>query len=117
MSRPASRIGAAMYRLFICLFLFASLTFPASAADVENGRKLARQCSACHGKFGLSKDPEVPNLAGQPSLYLEKSLKDYRDGAREDRRMTLISEPLTDDDVRDLAAWFASIEFNVVTPD
>lgn len=106
-----------MYRLFICLFLSASLTAPAFAADVEKGRELARQCSACHGKLGLSKDPEVPNLAGQPSLYLEKSLKDYRDGAREDRRMTLISQPLTDMEIRDLAAWFASIEFTVVAPE
>ena len=106
-----------MFRLPVLLILSLPIAMPALAADIDNGRKLARQCSVCHGKIGVSKDPEVPNLAGQSAFYLEKSLKDYRSGAREDRRMTLIVEPLTDDQIGDLAAWFASIEFTVVAPD
>ncbi|WP_299848367.1 cytochrome c [uncultured Roseovarius sp.] len=106
-----------MCRLPVFLLVSLSVSLPAFAADIENGRKLARQCSVCHGKIGVSKDPEVPNLAGQSAFYLEKSLKDYRSGAREDRRMTLIVEPLTDEDIGDLAAWFASIEFTVVAPE
>ena len=106
-----------MSRLIVPVLAALILPFTAFAADPENGRDLARQCSVCHGKLGVSKDPEVPNLAGQPALYLEKSLKDYRSGAREDRRMTLIVEPLSDAEIRDLAAWFASIEFSVVAPE
>ncbi|PRY24429.1 cytochrome c553 [Aliiruegeria haliotis] len=86
---------------------------PTLAADLENGQKLARKCSACHGKDGLSKVPDVPNLAGQPALYLEKSLKGFRDGKREDRRMTLMAEPLTDAEIKDLAGWYASFELTV----
>ena len=103
-----------------CLALTAmTLALPGSslAADADNGRVLARQCSVCHGKTGMSTDPEVPNLAGQSALYLEKSMKDYRDGRREDRRMSLIAEPLGDEEIRDLAAWYASIEVTVIMPE
>lgn len=89
---------------------------PTWAADLDNGRILARKCSACHGKNGLARDPEVPHLAGQSALYLEKSLKGFRSGKREDRRMTLIAKPLTDSEIKDLAAWFSSFELTVVVP-
>ena len=56
------------------------VTSPSWAADIENGRKLARKCSVCHGPLGLGKDPEVPHIAGQPAFYLEKSLLDYKTG-------------------------------------
>lgn len=91
-------------------------TSQSSAADIENGRKLARKCTVCHGKLGIGKDPEVPNLAGQPAFYLEKSLVDYQTGKREDRRMTLMVKPLSKQDIKDLAAWFSSIELEVKDP-
>ena len=47
--------------------------------EALNGRKLAVQCSVCHGRDGLSKDPIAPNLAGQPALYLEKTMQQYKD--------------------------------------
>lgn len=93
------------------------LAAPAWSVDPENGRKLARQCSVCHGKNGIAKDPEVANLAGQSAFYLEKSLKDYREGIREDRRMTLIVKNLSNDDIKDLAAWFASFKITVEVPE
>jgi cytochrome c553 len=103
-----------------CCAVMAILCLTATAgaaADPENGRKLARKCSVCHGKIGLARgDPEVPNLAGQPALYLEKSLKDYRSGTREDRRMTLLAKKLTDPEIKDLAAWFSSIEITAAAP-
>lgn len=96
--------------------LFAT-TIASQASDTENGRKLARKCSACHGKIGLANDPEVPNLAGQSAFYLEKSLKNFRSGDREDRRMSLIVKSLSDEDIKDLAAWFASIEITAQPPE
>lgn len=95
--------------------LFAACLFglPVYAADAEQGKKLARQCSVCHGKLGVAKDPEVPNLAGQSAFYLEKSLQDFREGIREDRRMTLIVKRLSDEDIKDLAAWFSSFVVTV----
>jgi cytochrome c553 len=89
---------------------------PAMARDVEHGKELARKCSVCHGKQGIARDPEVPNLAGQSSLYLEKSLKAFRSGEREDRRMTIIVRKLSDDDIRDLAEWFSTFVITVERP-
>ena len=95
----------------------AALAPPARAADAEQGRVLSRQCSACHGKNGIARDPEVANLAGQSAFYIEKALKDFREGRREDRRMSLIVERLSDEDIADLAAWYASFEVEVEVPD
>ena len=92
-------------------------TTTAIAADIQNGRLLARSCSVCHGKLGIAKDPEVPHLAGQSAFYIEKSLKDYRSGSRVDRRMTLLTESMSDEQIKDLAAWFASLEITVLAPE
>ena len=75
--------------LGVCL---SSVSF---AANMANGKALSVQCSTCHGKDGLSKDPEAPNLAGLSSLYIEKSLVDYKKGSRQDRRMSLIAQGLS----------------------
>lgn len=103
-------------QLMVGFLTIGLLTSTALAANPEHGQKLARKCSVCHGKQGIAKDPEVPNLAGQSAFYLEKSLKNFRDGTREDRRMTLIVKPLSDDDIMDLAAWFASFIVTVEAP-
>ena len=87
------------------------------AADIENGKKLSSQCSVCHGKNGISKYPEAPNLAGMSSLYFEKSLVDYQKGERHDRRMSLIAQNLTLEQIKDLAAWYASFEITVKMPE
>lgn len=87
------------------------------AQETSEGQKLSRQCSACHGKLGIANDPEAPNLAGQSELYLEKSLKDFRSGARQDRRMSLIAQPLTDEQIELLAAWYSSFIVEVSAPE
>jgi len=98
--------------------LLTAIAGPVQAAgDPAAGRELSRQCSVCHGRNGLANDPEVANLAGQSAFYLEKSLKDYRSGAREDRRMTLIAQGLDETAILDLAAWYASIEVVATVPE
>ena len=79
----------------------------APAQDLEAGKILSHRCSVCHGKQGISRDPEVPHLAGQPVIYLEKSLTDFIQGNRQDRRMDLIVKSLSKEDVKALAAWYA----------
>ncbi|MEM9060426.1 MAG: cytochrome c [Pseudomonadota bacterium] len=90
---------------------------PVTANQLEEGRKLARKCSACHGKNGMSRDPEAPNLAGQSELYLEKSIKDFRDGHREDRRMTIVVKRLSNEDIKALAKWYSSFKITVEPPE
>jgi len=88
-----------------------------SPADPDNGRKLSSQCSVCHGKNGISKNPEAPHLAGMSSLYFKKSIEDYQKGNRQDRRMSLIAATLTGEQILDLAAWYESIEIEASLPE
>jgi cytochrome c553 len=67
-------------------------------------------CSACHGPDGKSVDPSYPNLAGQHESYLVKSLADYRAGRRVNAIMAPMAANLSDQDIEDLAAWYASQE-------
>lgn len=90
---------------------------PVAAADLAKGKRLARQCTVCHGRNGIARDPEVPHIAGQSEIWLEKSLKAYRSGERKDHRMVLTVKGLSDEDIRDLAAWFAAFTIEVTPPD
>jgi cytochrome c553 len=60
--------------------------------------------------------PEAPDLAGQSEIYLVKSLRDYRTGAREDDMMSIVAAPLKDQDIADLAAYFAAIPVTLGAP-
>jgi cytochrome c553 len=80
----------------------------ATAADAAAGQAKAAICAGCHGPAGISGNPLWPSLAGQKEAYLVKSLKDYRDGAREDVNMSAIAKTLSDADIDNLAAFFAA---------
>jgi cytochrome c553 len=82
---------------------------PAARADVPPGKLKSRPCSTCHGPSGLAVMPGAPNLAGQPAMYLEEQLKNFRSGVRQNEIMNLMAKPLSDQDIGDLAAWFESI--------
>ena len=89
---------------------------PAHAGDVAAGRRKALQCQTCHGLDGLSKLPEAPHLAGQPERYLVKSLEEYRRGSRSNEMMTIVVKELSDQDIADLAAYYAAIEISAKPP-
>ena len=67
-----------------------------------------QRCDRCHGLNGNSTDPRAPALAAQRLDYLEKVLHDYRTGARKSREMAAMSGVLTEMDVDNLAAHYAS---------
>jgi cytochrome c553 len=85
-------------------------------ADAQAGRAKSKMCVVCHGEFGVSLLPNAPNLAGQPEMYLAEQLKAYRSGKRANEIMSLIAKPLTDAEVADLSAWFASIAIEAKPP-
>lgn len=99
-----------MIRVMTCTALLAlSLGSTASlAGDAEAGRTKSATCAACHGPNGVSVNPLWPNLAGQKEAYLVKQIKAFRDGERTDPTMAPMVAPLTDADIDDLAAFFAS---------
>lgn len=93
-----------------------AMTAASAAGDPQAGRRKARACQTCHGIDGVSKLAEAPNLSGQVETYLVKALTDFKTGARKNEMMTLVSEPLSEADIADLAAWYASIPITVTRP-
>ena len=67
----------------------------------------AQRCDRCHGNNGNSADPRLPALAAQRLDYLEKVLQDYRTGARKSPQMAAMSDVLTDQDITNVAAYYA----------
>ena len=95
----------------------AALAQPASAGDARAGRqKVAGLCQACHGMDGLSKNPESPHLAGQIENYLVKALSEYRTGERKNESMNIVAKDLTDEEIANVAAFYASIQIEVIPP-
>jgi cytochrome c553 len=80
-----------------------------AAADIDAGKAKAAVCAACHGANGISVIPDYPNLAGQKVRYLEASIKAYRDGERKNPIMSPMAAGLSDADVANIAAYFASL--------
>jgi cytochrome c553 len=81
---------------------------PSSAADAETGRAKSKPCAACHGPDGNAKIPGTPSLAGQPTMFTHWQLIKYRDGRRKDPQMSPFAAKLTDEDMADLAAFYAA---------
>ena len=100
--------------LTVCLTVGAATA--AQASDSNAGRQKAQACVVCHGPLGLSATPDAPHLAGQPALYTAAQLRAYRSGARKHEVMAVMARTLTDEDINQLAAWFASLRVEVQPP-
>ncbi len=87
------------------------------AADIKAGKKAAIQCNVCHGKNGIARNPEAPNLAGESAIYIEKQLVAFKRGERKHRQMSIIAKQLENKDIKNLAAWYAAMKVTVELPD
>ena len=76
--------------------------------DASAGRKKAAACAACHGEAGVSGNPQWPSLAGQQRGYLAGALLAYKTGERSDPMMGGLAKGLSEADIGDLAAFYAS---------
>lgn len=79
-----------------------------AGGDVGRGGTLALRCTMCHGARGVSSS-DVPNLAGQYAEVVYKQLMDYRNGQRRHVLMQSLASALSDQDIRDLAAFYAQL--------
>lgn len=91
------------------LALTALAALPAGAADIEAGAAYAAQCSACHGPAGVSTAADIPNLAAQKEEYIVAQLTAFRAGDRTNALMNAVAASLSDSDIENLAAHFASL--------
>jgi cytochrome c553 len=89
--------------------LMAGATPCLAAGDIAAGQAKAEACQGCHGAKGISEIPSVPSLAGQTDNYLQWQMVFFRSGRRKNEIMGPLSADLTDEDVRDLGAYFASL--------
>jgi cytochrome c553 len=86
-----------------------SLLFP-SNADIAEGKTLAAgACGDCHSLDGISSDPTLPHLGSQHVIYLYNELNAYKDGSRDDESMSKAVEFLSDDALRNVSIYYASL--------
>lgn len=109
--------------MLACLLGFASIGSPAGAdeADLAAGRlKVDQVCANCHGLNGLSasggNSALTPILAAQSHKYLLARMKAYRDGSLEHPQMTLVARMISDQDIDNVSAWYASVPFKIAEP-
>jgi cytochrome c553 len=96
----ASQIGV------IVLALSGLISFAANAADAEAGKAKSAVCAACHGADGNSSNPMWPSLAGQHASYIYKQLSDFKASRRVNASMSGMVAGLSDDDMKNLAAYY-----------
>lgn len=88
--------------------LLVTGTTAGAAGSVEDGKSKAATCAACHGADGTSPNPEWPSLAGQHAKYTERQLKAFKDGDRANVLMQGQVMALSEQDMADLAAFYAA---------
>jgi cytochrome c553 len=107
-----------MKKLVVVLFACVCL-IPAAApsADIEAGQAKSAVCAGCHGADGNSVNPQWPKLAGQYSKYIYKQLRDFKRKARVNVIMNAQAADLSDQDMRNLAAYFSAQAISPSTSD
>src|SRR3984885_5049399 len=100
------RIGLT-WMLPMAVLLVGSL---AHAADLAAGKEKAGMCAGCHGDNGVSQTENIPSLAGQPDQFIQWQLVFFRSGARKNELMQPIVEQIDNEDIRNLGAYFASLD-------
>ncbi|MBU0808237.1 MULTISPECIES: c-type cytochrome [Pseudomonas] len=107
-----------MNKVLVSLLLTLGITGLAHAAgNAEAGQGKVVVCGACHGADGNSAAPNFPKLAGQGERYLLKQLNDIKSGARPIVEMTGLLDNMSDQDLQDISAYFASQKMSVGAAD
>ena len=82
------------------------MAFSAQAGDASAGKGKSENCAQCHGEDGK----EDPAIAGMEEAKFIQAMKDYQAGARKHKKMEKAATGLTDADIGDLAAYYASLK-------
>jgi cytochrome c553 len=86
----------------------AEATATLKPGDATAGAAKAAVCGACHGMDGNSSDPQYPKLAGQHASYIARQLTNFKGGARQNPIMLGFASSLSEQDMRDVGAFFAT---------
>lgn len=98
-----------------CVLAFATLCSVSvmAAGDAAKGKAKAAVCAGCHGVNGIAMVPTYPSLAGQNAAYLEGAIKAYKSQERKGYQAPIMYgmvATLSDQDIADLAAYYASLK-------
>ena len=98
---------------FLGLWICFGVNSAIAAGDIEAGANKVSMCVGCHGipnyKTAFPKTYRVPRIAGQKVDYLVSALKAYRAGQRSHPSMKAVAGSMTDQDIADIAAYYASL--------
>ena len=113
--RPSTHLRHSTVALALIAFgallaqpLFAQTAPAPQVGNVEAGKTKSMTCAACHGADGNSVSPMWPSLAGQHATYIVRQLKAFKIGERTDVTMRPFAMMLSDQDMLDVAAYFAT---------
>ena len=102
---------APLFRILAAAALAASALGAQAAGDANNGRNKVFQCQGCHGladwKTAFPEVYRVPKLGGQHAAYIAQALHEYKNGNRSHPSMRAIAGSLSDEDIANLAAYYA----------
>ena len=85
-----------------------SIKLRSGSGDPVAGKQKSELCQGCHGEQGISIEGLIPKLAGQYAKYIAKELRNYQSGTRSHQIMNAMAGTISDDDLADIAAYFAS---------
>lgn len=85
-----------------------SIKLRSGPGDAVAGREKSQLCQGCHGEEGISLEGLIPKLAGQYGKYISKELRNYQAGTRSHQIMNAMAATISDDDLADISAYFAS---------
>ena len=91
------------------MWLADACVAPARAADAAAGKEKAEVCAGCHGENGISQTENIPSLAGQQDQFIQWQMVFFRGGARKNDQMQPIAQEISNEDIRTLGAYFASL--------
>ena len=101
-----------MKRTLISIGIIVSLGFVGAAlagGDAQAGKAKAASCAGCHGANGEGGGPN-PALAGMKEAQFVSAMKDYKSGKRANPVMKNFAAPLSDQDIANMAAYYASLK-------
>src|SRR5215831_10380475 len=96
-------------RFVVALLAVGWATTSFAAEPPASIREIVQTCASCHGQDGVSAIENTPSLAAQPDIFTQYQLVFIRDGQRKVEVMQELAKQLTDDNIRDLGAYYASL--------
>ena len=99
-----------MKKIVIYAVVFVITGSVSAEGNIERGKQKAGTCIACHGVAGNSVNPAWPKLAGSDSAFIKRHLQYFKQGQRVNALMSAQAKGLSDQDIEDLAVYYASVE-------